>query len=108
MSGGRFSLWADPSGPIRPGLSIRRHDSQTSGATGKAGTDSFSGDAMIWWRPVQTEPTRKSWWDTKLSRKFGAEGYAANLWVWHFFPHPLPSVDNDRDRADYDNKLTPA
>jgi hypothetical protein len=57
----------------------------------------LQGQALIWWKPVQTEPTRKKWWDTKLSRRFGAEGLAANLWVRHFFPYDHPQAMNDRD-----------
>ena len=53
---------------------------------------------MIWWRPVQTEPTRRKWWDTRLSRKFEAEGLAAHIWVKHFFPYDTPLEANDRDR----------
>jgi hypothetical protein len=53
---------------------------------------------MIWWRPVQTEPSRKVWWDTRLARKFGAQGLAARLWIERFFPHPIPEYANDRDR----------
>jgi hypothetical protein len=42
-------------------------------------------------------PARRKWWDTKLSRKFGAEGLAAKLWVEHFFPYDPPIAENDRD-----------
>lgn len=52
---------------------------------------------MIWWAPARTRRTRRYWWDTKLSRNFGAEGLAANIWVKHFFPYDHPSPDNDKD-----------
>lgn len=52
---------------------------------------------MSFWSPVQTEPTRRKWWDTQLSRRFGAQGLAAHLWVKHFFPFDIPPADNDRD-----------
>jgi hypothetical protein len=52
---------------------------------------------MTFWQPAMTEPVRKKWWDTKLSRQFGAQGLAATLWVRHFFPWNAPQEDNDRD-----------
>lgn len=54
---------------------------------------------MIWFAPAQSQPTRKRWWDTRLSRHFGAEGLAAQLWVRHFFPYDTPIAENDRDHV---------
>jgi hypothetical protein len=52
---------------------------------------------MIWWQPPQTRAHRKKWWDTPLSRKFGAQGLAARLWLKHFYPYAVPDYQNDRD-----------
>lgn len=54
---------------------------------------------MTFWRPPQLWPSRAKWWDTKLSRRFGASGLAAVLWVDHFFPGVPNMAANDSDHC---------